>query len=69
MNLTQKDLAVRVNTSQSSISKYENGSDSPSFDMAVKIADALNCSLDDLAERSFPYVTENKKIHTNGILP
>lgn len=40
--LTQDDLAVAVGVKRAVISKYENGSISPSLDMLEKIAEALN---------------------------
>lgn len=40
--LTQDDLAAAVGVKRAVISKYENGSISPSLDMLEKIAEALN---------------------------
>lgn len=44
--LTQQELAERIGTRQSAISRLENGSASPSFDMLGRLADALNVSFE-----------------------
>ena len=51
--MTQKELADIVGVSESSISQYESGAKSPSFEVALKIAEALDCESADL-------VTERK---------
>lgn len=47
-NITQKELADKLDIYQSGVSKYVNGEKLPSIYMAGRIARALNCSLDDL---------------------
>lgn len=47
-NLTQKELAELVGTSQSAISYYESGKRNFNFEMAQKITIALEVSLDEL---------------------
>lgn len=44
--LTQGDLAERIGTKQSAISRLENGSAKPSFDMLGRLATALNVSFE-----------------------
>lgn len=46
--LSQTDLASLVGVSRQAISAYEAGSMQPSVQVARRIADALECSLDDL---------------------
>ncbi|NLR08934.1 MULTISPECIES: helix-turn-helix domain-containing protein [Lactobacillaceae] len=45
-NLTQKELATLVGTSQNAISRVENGNGNPSLRTLTRIADALNQPLD-----------------------
>ena len=46
--ITQEDLSERTGISQASISTYMTGRNTPSFYNVVKIANVLNCSIDDL---------------------
>lgn len=68
-NLTQKELADKINKSLPTIRKYENGSIKPPLESLIKIADVLNVPLDflqhpneeDLNEDTIPpleYITE-----------
>ena len=43
--LTQKELAERVGTKQSAISRLESGTYNPSWSFLYKVADALNARL------------------------
>lgn len=45
-NWSQGDLAKAVQASRDIIGKYERGENSPSVEMAVKLADALEVSVD-----------------------
>lgn len=45
-NLKQKDLANILNTSQSTIGKYEREELEPNLTMIIKIANLFNCSVD-----------------------
>lgn len=45
-NLTQAELAKRVGTQKSNISRLESGNYNPSLDLLTKIAEALGKSLD-----------------------
>ncbi|UNC93850.1 helix-turn-helix transcriptional regulator [Candidatus Contubernalis alkaliaceticus] len=40
-NITQEELALRVGTQKSNISRFENGSYNPSLDFLIKIAKGL----------------------------
>jgi transcriptional regulator with XRE-family HTH domain len=46
LNLTQFDLADRINTSGRAISYWENGQRAPSVVLAFRIATALGCTVD-----------------------
>ena len=50
--MTQKELADRLGVNQRMISDYESGKVDLSLTKAVKIADILECDLNDLLGRS-----------------
>ncbi|WP_042348301.1 helix-turn-helix domain-containing protein [Bacillus massiliigorillae] len=50
--LTQEQLAIKVKTTKGTISNYENGHSTPSNEMLVDLADALNTSIDYLLGRT-----------------
>ena len=50
--MTQQDLASRLGVNQSMISDYEAGKVELSLTKAVKIADILECELNDLLGRA-----------------
>lgn len=45
LNVTQEDLAERVGTKKSNISRFESGRYNPSLDFLIKIADSLGKQL------------------------
>lgn len=47
-NLTQGDLAKRLNVSRSAISYYEKGTVEPSIYFLINLANEMNCSIDNL---------------------
>lgn len=51
-NMTQEQLAEKLNINKSSISSYETNSKMPSVDKLVKIADIFKVSLDYLTCRT-----------------
>ena len=51
-NLTQKQIAELLNISQQSYSDYENEKTQPDFETLIRIADALNVSIDYLLGRT-----------------
>ena len=48
--LTRAELAERVGVSEAEIKAYEGGFESPTLDMMIAIADALNVTPYDLAK-------------------
>ncbi len=52
--LTQAKLAVLIRGCSANLSAYERGVADPSWKAAIRIADALGCSLDELAGRIEP---------------
>lgn len=57
--ISQLKLALDLNTSQNTISRYETGEREPCINDLIKIADYFNVSIDYLVER-----TDNPKINT-----
>ena len=48
-NLTQNDIADRLNISAQAVSKWENDLTMPDIDTMIKLSDIFNMSLDELA--------------------
>ena len=48
--MTNKELAEKIGVDQNTISRYVTGRIKLSLEMAVKIANALDCNVDDLFE-------------------
>lgn len=63
-NINQQKIAVELEISQESISKYENGNAFPSKEILIKLADYLNCSVDYLLGR-----TDNPNINKDNLSP
>lgn len=61
-NINQQKIAVELEISQESISKYETGKAFPSKDILIKLADYLNCSIDYLLGR-----TENPNVNRDNV--
>lgn len=51
-NLTQEELAKKINTSRSNIANYENDKNMPSIDILEKLSEILSCSIDYLLGKS-----------------
>lgn len=51
-DLTQEELAKRINTSRSNIANYENDKNMPSIDILEKLSEIFNCSIDYLLGKS-----------------
>lgn len=49
--LTQEQLARKIDVGLDAVRKWERGKRTPMLDMAAKLADALECTIDDLAGR------------------
>lgn len=52
--LTQKKLAKLTNITEASLSRYENGLREPKIHVLVRLADALECSLDYIVGKEPP---------------
>jgi transcriptional regulator with XRE-family HTH domain len=50
--LTQEDLGTAVKVGHDTIRKWERGQRTPGLEIATRLADALECSLDELAGRT-----------------
>ena len=46
--LTQVDFAARLGSTQANLSRIENSFDGPKCRIIIKIAKALNCTIDEL---------------------
>lgn len=57
-NLSQEDLAERLEVSRQSVSKWENNTATPDLEKLIKLCDIFEISLDELAGRSKPEPTE-----------
>ena len=55
-NLTQEDLAKRLNVKRTTVTMWENNKSLPNIEIVKKIAKVLNCTIDDLLKEE----TENK---------
>lgn len=51
--MTQEELASRLNTTKSAISKYELGKREPNLAQLSKIANALSVTVSDLVDRDY----------------
>lgn len=49
--MSAKELAEKVGTCYITIYRYENGERMPDLDIAVKIAEALDCKVDELIDK------------------
>ena len=52
--ISQVRLAIDLNLSQNTISRYENNQREADYETLIKIADYFDVSLDELLERDFP---------------
>lgn len=51
-DLTQEELAKKIDTSRSNIANYENDKNMPSIDILEKLSEIFNCSIDYLLGKS-----------------
>jgi transcriptional regulator with XRE-family HTH domain len=49
--LTQEQLARKIDVGLDAVRKWERGKRTPMLDLAAKLADALECTIDELAGR------------------
>ena len=61
-NLTQDELAEKIDTSRSNIANYENDKNMPSVDILEKLAKLFNCTTDYLLGKSDIRNPENKDL-------
>lgn len=54
MNMTQEQLANKLNGKKSLVSNYENEYSVPDIETLIKLADIFEISLDELVGRNFP---------------
>ena len=47
-NMTQNDLAEKLNVSRTTVTMWELGKSAPNIQTLKKIAEILNCTVDDL---------------------
>ena len=57
--LTQEALAEQVGVSRQTIAKWEAGESAPDLELAGRLAQALDASLEELVNAPMPAVTEN----------
>lgn len=60
LKLSQDDLAKKIGTSAPIVGRYERGEIKPSIDVASKIADALNVSMDYLLGKTNKMILDKK---------
>lgn len=60
--ITQAELADMLNVSQQHISAYERGERTPGVDVAARIADALDVTVDELI-----FIKETKELVANKL--
>lgn len=69
-NLSQKDLAKKINVSNKTISKWECGNGKPDIEVIQKISEIFNISVDELLSESHQKqndIVDNKKKASNKI--
>ena len=66
MNQSRKELALSLNISYSSMSKYETEERFPDKEMLLKLSDYFNVSLDYLLGRSDTRLEKKNEIYSNA---
>lgn len=61
-NLSQEQLADKLNVSRQSVSKWESGAAYPEMDKVLQICKMFNLNIDELLNQDIKQVNENKKI-------
>ena len=62
MNMTQEALAERVDVARQTIVKWESGESTPDLEMAGRLAEALQVSLDDLVDAQEGEVESDRRM-------
>ena len=52
LNMTQQELADKLDGAKSTIAMYENGNRKPSMEILIKLSEIFNCSIDYLLCKS-----------------
>lgn len=73
-NLTQKELALKIGITASTITKYENGQLEPNIEVLNKIATTFNISVSTLIEhnnskKELSFITDFKDVLGSGEIP
>lgn len=63
---SQQNLADEVSISQKSLSRIENGKISPTFNVLIKIANALKIKLNELLEFNEQYIFNSYTLNQQG---
>lgn len=73
MDISQKELAARINVGRSTVSGYERGDKTPSFAVLIQLADLYGVSLDYLFGRTELRASlrrmEGKLTYKSGAVP
>lgn len=62
-NIKREDIALKIGTSPAIIGRYERNERTPSIDIAKKIADALEVSLDYLVGDTSTFIKDKKMLY------
>lgn len=68
LNLTQQELAQRLNVTNQTISSWEINRTEPNMGTVAKISDILGCGVDDLVGEVHPAHTETKNAREDFVL-
>lgn len=61
-NLTQAEVALMLNTSQSNYCKYEQGKVDPDINTLKKLAECLHTTVDNIIEHDVPYLLDKSTL-------
>lgn len=66
--LTQKQLAEKIDNVQRNVSNWENGTSEPDCETIVKLADVLGVTTDELLDRGAPPAADIAKLSASAPL-
>lgn len=64
-NLSQEELAEKLNVSRQSVSKWESNSAYPEMDKIIQISNMFNVGIDELLNKDIREVQEDKQVKSN----
>ena len=64
-NLSQEELAEKLNVSRQSVSKWESNSAYPEMDKIIQISNMFNVGIDELLNKDIREVQEEKQVKSN----